>query len=71
MPELLGKAVEARNVVLRMMASFNLFPPPPTQDPEQTLSFEFFYQRRAAFGRRDHGASSFKTELDSREIKNH
>jgi hypothetical protein len=50
-PDLMRKTCEARNMVQRLLASFRLLAAPPTQDLEQTLSFEFFYQRRGAFGR--------------------
>jgi hypothetical protein len=70
-PDLMSKAIDVRNVVQRMMASFNLFAMPPTRDLEQTLSFEFFYQRRAAFGRRDPVEIGFKTEMDGGNGRRH
>jgi hypothetical protein len=50
-PELLKKGFGTGGVVQSMLALFRFFVAPSTQDLEQTLSFEFFYQRKAAFGR--------------------
>jgi hypothetical protein len=63
-PDLLNKAVGARNAAQRMMASFRFFVVPPTQDLEQTLSFEFFYQRRGAFGRSGCTENILKAKTD-------
>jgi hypothetical protein len=71
MPDLMSMAIEARNVVRRMITSFSVFPAPPTQDLEQTLSFEFFYQRKGAFGRRGIAESRFESRSDDRGSKNH
>jgi hypothetical protein len=71
MPDLLSKAIDVRNAVQRMMASLNLFAEPHTQDLEQTLSFEFFYQRRDAFGRRGLDESSFAPRVGDQSKKKH